>query len=269
MSHHDGTSGAVYGCRFEGNGKGGCTPAYGAKVNIYGGLYKNNASFGIGYLYTSDHDPAGGMVQGAVMVGNPIGLSVNANCDVVAMNCTYQNNTTDKDVKGNLIEYNANYVKSVNGVKPDEDGNVEIEVSNSGDDTGPTNVLPLAINSDGTPYVGDNGEKGYRNGYRVSSSGTEKASDANDCSGFIACKAGDVIRFQNAVPESSGYTVQYFFDASFARTSGLIAESALQKDENSVYSFTVPDYSTIAYVRLTLGTIDDTTIVTVNEEIAA
>ena len=105
MSHHNGTTGTVIGGRYEGNGKGGNTPAYGAKVNIYGGLYKDNASFGIGYLWATDLEPASGMVQGAVMVDNPIGLSVQKNCDVTAMNCTYQGNTSDKDVKGNLTEY--------------------------------------------------------------------------------------------------------------------------------------------------------------------
>ena len=107
MSHHNGTSGTVIGGRYEGNGKGGNTPAYGAKVNIYGGLYKDNATFGIGYLWASDLEPASGMVQGAVIVGNPIGLSINANCDVTAMNCTYKDNTTIRDAKGNLTEYGA------------------------------------------------------------------------------------------------------------------------------------------------------------------
>jgi hypothetical protein len=265
MSHHDGTSGTVIGGRYEGNGKGGNTPAYGAKVNIYGGLYKNNASFGIGYLYTSDHDPAGGMVQGAVMVDNPVGLVINKNCDVTAMNCIYQGNTADKDAQGNLIEYNANYVRSVNGIKPDENGNVKVEVA---DGPAYTNLLPLAINASNEPYVGDNGEKGYRVGYRISSSGIEKTSDKNDCSGFIACKSGDVIRIKNAVPETTGYSVQYCFNASFTIISGVAVNQNTFALENGVYSFTVPSSSqTVAYIRLTLGTIDDTTIITVNEEI--
>ena len=36
---------------------------------------------------------------------------------------------------------------------------------------------------------------------------------------------------------------------------------------NGIYSFTIPTNTSIAYIRLTLGTIDDTTIVTINEEI--
>jgi hypothetical protein len=95
--------------------------------NIYGGLYKDNASFGIGYLWASDLDPASGMVQGTVIVGNPVGLSVQKNCDVTAMNCTYKDNTADTANNGNLVEYNANYVKTINGIKPDRNGNIEVE----------------------------------------------------------------------------------------------------------------------------------------------
>lgn len=31
-----------------------------------------------------------------------------------------------------------------------------------------TNLLPLAVNADGTPFVGTNGEDGYKLGYRIS-----------------------------------------------------------------------------------------------------
>lgn len=273
MSHHDGTTGTVIGGRYEGNGKGGNTPAYGAKVNIMGGLYKDNASFGIGYLWASGLEPASGMVQGAAMVGNPIGLSVQKNCDVIAMNCVYQDNASEVDNRGNLVEYNPAYVKSVNGIDPDESGNVEVEISGGeSSNAGPTNVLPMAINADGTPYIGDSGEKGYRKGYRVSSSGVEKVSDRNDCSGFIAAKSGDVIRIKNGVPEKTGYSQQYCFKSDFNITvaGGCSVDLTYASSEDGVYTFTVPTPTSgdpVAYIRLTLGTIDDTTIVTVNEEI--
>lgn len=105
VSHHNGSDGTFIGGRYEGNGKGGNTPAYGAKVNIFGGLYKNNASFGIGYLYTSTHNPASGTVQGAVMVDNPIGIQVDANCPVTMLSCVLKNNTTERQIKGILTEY--------------------------------------------------------------------------------------------------------------------------------------------------------------------
>lgn len=105
VSHHDGTEGTFIGGRYEGNGKGGNTPAYGAKVNIYGGIYKNNGMWGIGYLYSSGLEPASGITQGAVMVSNPIGLRVDANCLVTAISCLYKDNTEDKDSNGILTEY--------------------------------------------------------------------------------------------------------------------------------------------------------------------
>lgn len=268
ISHHDGTKGTVIGGRYEGNGKGGIAPSYGAEVNIYGGLYKDNGSFGIGYLWADGYNPASGMVQGAVMVGNPIGLSVNKNCDVIEMGCHYIDNDTDKVLNGNVSEYSTNYVKTVNNIKPDANGNVKIEVSSGGtDEPAYTNVLPLAIDSSGSGFVGTNGEDGYKVGYRISSSGSEKASTTNCCTGFIACKAGDIIRFKNGTPDTSGYSVCYFYLSTFAKGNGSVDLTSAKPDANGVYQFTVPSVSDIAYVRITLGTIDETTIITVNEEI--
>ena len=105
MSHHNACEGTVIGGRYEGNGKAGNAPAYGAKVNIYGGIYKDNNSFGIGYLHATESGAASGMVQGAILVGNATGLIVQANCPVTAISCVYKNNEQDKDIKGILTEY--------------------------------------------------------------------------------------------------------------------------------------------------------------------
>lgn len=106
VSHHNATEGTFIGGRYEGNGKGGNTPAYGARVNIYGGLYKNNGKFGIGYLYANGVGFARGTVQGAVMVGNRTGLSVNKNCPVIAMGCRYADNEQDRVIESELfVEY--------------------------------------------------------------------------------------------------------------------------------------------------------------------
>ena len=105
MSHHNACEGPVIGGRYEGNGKAGNAPAYGAKVNIYGGIYKDNNSFGIGYLHATESGAASGMVQGAILVGNATGLIVQANCPVTAISCVYKNNEQDKDIKGILTEY--------------------------------------------------------------------------------------------------------------------------------------------------------------------
>ena len=260
MSHHNATSGTVIGGRYEGNGKGGNTPAYGAKVNIYGGLYKDNASFGIGYLWATDLEPASGMVQGAVMVGNPIGLSVQKNCDVTAMNCTYQGNTSDKDAKGNLVEYNANYVKTVNGTKPDENGNVEIDVSG-----GPayTNLLPLATDATGAVYNGT----GYENGYRLNSSATRKEQAGCGITGFIPAKSGDVIRMKNYGLCSVGYQYLHWYKSDFSYHGAEQLAELLTPDATGTFVYTVADDASRAYVRISVGEFSENTIITVNEEI--
>lgn len=258
MSHHNATTGTVIGGRYEGNGKGGSTPAYGAKVNIYGGLYKNNASFGIGYLWAADLEPASGMVQGAVMVGNPVGLSVQKNCDVIAMNCTYQGNTADKDAKGSLTEYNANYVKTVNGVEPDENGNVVVSA-------GPayTNLLPLAIDTDGEVF----NSTGYKNGYRLSSSASEKEATGCGYTGFIPMKSGDVVRIKNVGQCTSGYHYCHVYSSTFEHRGAMTYDELLAPDANGVITFALPEDASDAYFRISLGEFTEDTIITVNEEI--
>ena len=105
MSHHSGTEGTVVGGRYEGNGKGGNSPAYGAKVNIYGGLYRNNAQWGIGYVGSAEAGYSNGMIQDSVLVDNAIGLVVQENCTVTALNCKYVNNSSKTKINGTLIEY--------------------------------------------------------------------------------------------------------------------------------------------------------------------
>lgn len=145
----------------------------------------------------------------------------------------------------------------------------EKEVNNG---TSYTNQLPLAINADGTPYVGDNGEKGYRDGYRYSaSSAAEKAATGYDVLGFIPAKAGDVIRIGNtpqvtSADDGAGYCTAYFFSSAFEKTTGQI-NLANTVYENGVTSFTVPSYNNIAYFKLTWKGITADTVITVNEEI--
>lgn len=272
VSHHNGSCGTFIGGRYEGNGKGGNTPAYGAKVNIYGGIYKNNGSFGIGYLYTSTRNPASGMVQGAVMEGNPVGLSVDANCTVVALNCHYVNNTTGKVFNGNVTEHNITdgYAKSVNGVTADSNGNIEIDIS-TGETAAYTNLLPLAINPDGTAYVGTNGEKGYKTGYRLNSSGVETAQDGACVTGFIPATKNDIIRMTNYTVGASGYNYLHFYKSDFTKYGTPVASTdTLTAGEDGVLTLTLSELgatTSTAYIRISVGVIDDTTIITKNEEI--
>lgn len=105
-SHHDGCVGTINGGIFNSNGKAGIAPAYGAKVNIYNALCKDNV-IGIGYLSTNNgHAAMNGYINGCVMADNSrYGLQVDSLCTVSSANCKYSNNATDKQTAGTLIEY--------------------------------------------------------------------------------------------------------------------------------------------------------------------
>lgn len=58
-----------------------------------------------------------------------------------------------------------------------------------------TNLIPLSINTDGTQYVGTNGEDGYKTSTRLNSSGVEVATTNSNIwtTGFMPIKKGDTI----------------------------------------------------------------------------
>lgn len=142
-----------------------------------------------------------------------------------------------------------------------------------------TNLLPEAINENGTGYVGANGEDGYKTGYRISgSSGTsggvagggEKAATGYDVTGFIPVKSGQTVRFKNVdaatIANTSRYCTSYFYTSSFVKTSDVTYFDVLSPVDG-VYTFTAPTNTNIAYMRLTLGGVSANTIITVNQEI--
>lgn len=152
-----------------------------------------------------------------------------------------------------------------------------------------TNLLPLAINADGTPYVGTNGEKGYKTGYRINSSRAEVQAAGRCCTGFIPVKYNDKVRVKNIYKPTdgniNGYVHFYGSDPSTGLPSttntGMVYEG---NASNSSYLFTgdvvefVPAEvaslvggtnakGSTAYMRISTGIINKNSIVTVNEEI--
>jgi hypothetical protein len=138
-----------------------------------------------------------------------------------------------------------------------------------------TNVLPLAINADGTPYVGTNGEKGYKVGWRINSSAVEKEEDGRCCTGFIAAKPSDTIRIKNMYHPTdnnmNGYLVIY--SSAFAKIASgyegtafkfVNGECEFVVNNATMASGTVAD---MAYFRISTGIIDDTSIITINQPI--
>lgn len=139
-----------------------------------------------------------------------------------------------------------------------------------------TNVLPLAINADGTPYVGTNGEKGYKTGYRLNSSRVETQATNRCCTGFIPVKHTDTIRFKNiSNPKDNninGYI--HFYGDDFSSNTGMMYElggcwdnEIIPSQVKNVSQGSVNATDKTAYMRISTGIIDDTSIVTINEEI--
>jgi hypothetical protein len=148
----------------------------------------------------------------------------------------------------------------------------------------PTNLLPLSVDANGNDYKGDNGEDGYRTGYKLStSSGTEKQSAS-----YPACVSGyikidryqDTIRIKN-IAVSSTATINnigfYKADKTYIKGIPGVADAMgndVAADENGVYMFrpqkwlTSTEGSDIGFFRFSCAEITNETIVTINEEIA-
>lgn len=146
-----------------------------------------------------------------------------------------------------------------------------------------TNQIPLSINSDKTTYVGTNGEKGYKVGYSLISSGVEATRSDYGVTGFIPIKKGDVIRFHNFDYVLGGTNEAYFalYKADFSNKQAQIDKTMTTTSisylinnitvdsANRMTGFTVVDkYNDgITYLRISAPGLDSSTIVTVNEEI--
>ena len=145
------------------------------------------------------------------------------------------------------------------------------------------NWVPFSINTDGSVYNGT----GYKDGYRLSSSGVEKAGDKYmSVTGYIPAKGGDVIRIGGISWYSGSGNAQNYlcaYDSSFKFLGAIYGQSGGAYTEviHSSYELT-PELSTItlknnasiAYIRVNCrdntninGITGADMIVTVNEEI--
>lgn len=140
-----------------------------------------------------------------------------------------------------------------------------------------TNVLPLAINTDGTPYVGNNGEKGYKTGWRINSSGAEREASGRCCTGLIAAKPSDTIRIANMFHPTdnnlNGYIHIYGSDrgrlgSGYEGTAFKFVNGRCEFVINKIpLSSGAASVGATAYFRISTGIIDENSIITVNEEI--
>lgn len=203
--------------------------------------------------------------------GEPVGTGVEAGAsgDVVG----YVDSDNNIIVSGTLAEgtYTVKYEM--------EDGStVDIGTLNLSSAPAYTNQIPISTDSSGNLFEGG---KGYKTGYRLSlSSGNESALAGWEVTGFIPCKSGDVIRIKNIYFPPDGdpnaannlYVCLYDSSKAFIRGSTLISEFyTYGKDEgNGVYAMTnnrITGFENTAYIRIASSDINDTSIITINEQI--
>ena len=128
-----------------------------------------------------------------------------------------------------------------------------------------TNWIPLSVNADGSEYVGHNGEDGYSVGYRTNSRGVEVQQSGMCCTGFIKYTAGQTIRLKNVTiaGTSTPYIEECYADKSHKQVES--AATKLVDDGNGVYTGVVT--TDCEWIRISCGVIDDTSILTLDEEI--
>lgn len=146
-----------------------------------------------------------------------------------------------------------------------------------------TNWIPNSINADGTPFVGANGEKGYKTNTRMSiSSGNESTSNATglEVTGFIPIKTGDTIYLKGITIDASSTTqtmvwynsnFQLSKTASATETSGVYTgavfgnvageEKSLVINASAVNN--VNFNADVAYIRITAGEINADSVINI------
>ena len=146
-----------------------------------------------------------------------------------------------------------------------------------------TNVLPLAINSDGTLY---NGGQGWKADTRLNSSGTETAQSGIECTGFIAVTESDTVYFSGISWSKTGAnTDKYYitiYDASFTKLASLnmsnfkshTTAGITYDEDGNVVSVAVGVFTKYytktgtAYLRISAEEITKASVITKNELIA-
>lgn len=144
-----------------------------------------------------------------------------------------------------------------------------------------TNLLPSAIDTDGSIY----NNIGWKEGYRITSSGGFEEYSGSYLTGFIPVKLGDTVYLKNVQLQygvNTGLTSANqriaFYDANKVHLDqsnavGLGGMLSGIRDDNNIWTqFTMKNWSgvdlaNVAYFRLNCAGISGDSIITVNEEI--
>lgn len=102
MSHHDGSIGTVIGGKYHHNAKGGISPTYDSKVNIYNALCASN---GYGIYYSTVTNPVECTINNCVLLGNTAyGLRV-VGYNINSFGTIYSDNNANKKADGDGTIY--------------------------------------------------------------------------------------------------------------------------------------------------------------------
>ena len=133
------------------------------------------------------------------------------------------------------------------------------------------NQLPISTNADGSLYVGTNGEKGYKTGYRISTSGGGESTCATACvTGFIPISAYDTLCIEGiTLHATAGYNGLVLYDENHNFLIGTnLSDYQGVTLNNGVYSVvirTLNKSDQCAFIRFSCGTITENTVVTVKK----
>lgn len=220
---------------------------------------------GVDYWTSADQESI--VQQVIAALGTPVFGTVDAQNNIILSGNLADGTYVIKyeDAEGNLTEIGT--LKSASGPKY-------------------TNILPLSINSDGTPFVGANGEQGYKTNTRLGSSGTESTSNATgmEVSGFIPVAAGDTLYFKGVEIIKQGANSDKCYCTVYNSSFSKIAERRMDgSSEASAFTFDgnnciksvkfinsggfTANIDGAAYFRFSATEINSESIVTKNEPI--
>lgn len=243
---------------------------------------KASSQSAIWYVYRDNNTSAGGILSDPdnAIIWNCVGLTSDGN----GVYTLPVNSDTLKVYSGGTIIY-ANLAVSESAVisKSDLADKVMTIDEEIVDNTGYTNQIPISTNSDGSLFVGTNGEKGYKTGYRLSmSGGGESAQEGTEVTGFIPVTKDSVIRIKNIAWEDDSTRGVVAYNANFEKTPtdkmgcnidamfgvyGYDDGNGVRRSQRLLSLANFANDDTIRYIRLCSTDINENSIITVDEEI--
>ena len=151
----------------------------------------------------------------------------------------------------------------------------------------PDGLIYAYLPSNGPAYTNVLDEVGYSENVRISTSAnyTETTANGYDLTGYVPIKVGDVVRMKNiATRNGNGYDSSFYaFDTSKVGKGKQVVQYFDSKggepvfdDNGNLIQFTASETliawlsessATECYIRIGAGNVDDTSILTINEEI--